>query len=94
MRLRIIPQLVNLTPIWLISLLTSSGDKIAVIRNAFGELSDSNLDPEDNVAISDQFALSSFRPVTSTDILQIIGRSTINSCPLDPVPAAVRENAF
>ena len=65
------------------------GDKIAVIRNVLDELSDSNLDPEDNVAITDQFALSSFRPVTSTDILQIIGRSTIKSCPLNPVPAAV-----
>ena len=39
--------------------------------------------------IPSQFALSSFRPVTSTDILQIISRSTINLCPLDPVPAAV-----
>ena len=31
------------------------GDKIAVIRNALDELSDSIFDPDDNVSISDQF---------------------------------------
>ena len=65
------------------------GDKIAVIRNALDEASDSILDFDDNVSFSDQFTLSSFRPVTSSDISQLIGRSTIKLCPLDPVPASV-----
>ena len=65
------------------------GDKIAVICNAFDEVFDSILDFDDNVSFSDQFTLSSFRSVTSSDISQLIGRSAIKSCPLDPVPASV-----
>ena len=65
------------------------GDKIAVIRNALDEVFDSISDFDDNVSFSDQFTLSSFRSVTSSDISQLIGRSTIKSCPLDPVPASV-----
>ena len=47
------------------------------------------MDSVDNVSFSDQFTLSSFRSVTSSDITQLIGRSTIKSCPLDPGPASV-----
>ena len=65
------------------------GDKIAVIRNALDDVFDSILDFDDNVSFSDQFTLSSFRSVTSSDISKLIGRSTIKSCPLDPVPASV-----
>ena len=65
------------------------GDKIAVIRNALDEVFDSILDFDGNLSFSDQFTLSSFRSVTSSDISQLIGRSTIKSCPLDPVPASV-----
>ena len=65
------------------------GDKIAVIRNALDEVFDSILDFDENISFSDQFTLSSFRSVTSSDISQLIGRSTIKSCPLDPVPASV-----
>ena len=62
------------------------GDKMAVIRNALDEVFDSILDFDfdDNVSFCDHFTLSRFRSVTSSDILQLIGRSTIKSCPLDP----------
>ena len=65
------------------------GDKITVIRNALDEVLDSILGSDDNVSFSDQFTLSSFRSVTSSDIWQLISRSNIKSCPLDPVPAWV-----
>ena len=44
------------------------GDKIAVICNVLDEVYDSILDSDENVSFSDQFALSSFRSVTSSDI--------------------------
>ena len=65
------------------------GDKTAVIRNALDQVFDSILDYDNNESFSDQFTLSSFRSVTSSDISQLISRSTIKSCPLDPVPASV-----
>ena len=80
----------NLIPLWQKNkFIGFFGDKIAVTRNALDEVLDSILDSDDNVSFSDQFTLSSFRSVTSSDIWQLISRSTIKSCPLDPVPASV-----
>ena len=80
----------NLIPLWQKNkFIGFFGDKIAVIRNALNEVLDSILDSDDNVSFSDQFTLSIFRSVTSSDIWQLISRSTIKSCPLDPVPASV-----
>ena len=65
---------------------TQSASSVVIGTFFSDEVSDSILDFDDNVSFCDQFTLSSFRPVTSSDISQLIGRST--SCPLDPVPAS------
>ena len=61
--------------------------KMAVIRNALDDLSARFSESNDNVSICDQLTLSSFIPVTSSYISQLIGKSTVKSCPLDPAPA-------
>ena len=61
-------------------------EKIIVLRNSLDSTSDIVAESD---AIVHQCALSCFMSVTFSDVSELLGKMTIKSCPLDPVPASV-----
>ena len=61
-------------------------EKITVLRNSLDSTSDIVAESD---AIVHQCALSCFMSVTFSDVSELLGKMTIKSCPLDPVPASV-----
>ena len=67
------------------------GKKITVLRNSLDSTSDIVVESD---AIVHQCALSCFKSVTLSDVSELLGRMTIKSCPLDPVPASVLKRSL
>ena len=65
------------------------GDKIAVLRSSLDDVSDNPSEFGDSGLFSHQCTLSSFTPVSTSYISVLLGKLTLKSCPLDPVPSSV-----